>query len=267
MSVPLDSRRPQNQGATWSLLIATVKGTPVRVHFTFFMFLAWIAIAHSGATSLVWVAFVVAIFGCVLLHEIGHALMASKFAVKTTSITLYPIGGVAILDGRPTPKAELWIALAGPFVNFVIAAILAPFAIYNGAPISANSALDHPGMFVDSLLVANLTLGLFNLIPAFPMDGGRVLRAALNLHMKERQATQIAAGVGQALAVALGFVSILTGNVVLFIIAAFVFLGAGQELSATVTRSFWKVISLPTRCRPTLKRSRAAPLWTWPPKC
>ncbi len=237
MSEQTNSQAPKSP-VTWSLPLFEVSGIPIRVHFTFFLFLAWIGLGHGGMSGVVWVGFITSIFACVLLHELGHALVAKRNGIQTRHITLYPIGGVAMLDGKPKPRQELAIALAGPMVNLVIAAVLTPIVLILYGRIDLSTNLETKGGFVCSLLVANLTLGLFNLIPAFPMDGGRVLRAVLNLKRSDRSATQIAAGVGQALAIGLGFVAAYYGSVILFIVAAFVFLGAGQELTATVTRSF-----------------------------
>jgi Zn-dependent protease/CBS domain-containing protein len=239
MSAPADSSESRKTGSSWSFPLLKISGIPIRVHFTFVLFLVWIALSRGGGTSGVyWVAFVIAIFVCVLLHELGHALVAKRFGVMTQDITLYPIGGVAMLDGRPRPRQELWIALAGPAVNLVIALALLPIVVTKRVDIANVAELHTPGAFLSALCAANITLAIFNLIPAFPMDGGRVLRAALALNMPERRATQLAAGFGQFLAICFGFVAVLTGNLIFFIIAAFVFLGAGQEYSMTVTRSF-----------------------------
>ena len=184
------------------------------------------------------VLFILAIFACVLLHELGHALVARKLGVTTKDITLYPIGGIAMLESRPTPRQELRIAIAGPLVNVAISAILiGGLFIFEGGFGRLLGDLKQVSM-LDSLLIANLTLAGFNLIPAFPMDGGRVLRAALALRMSEDSATQIAGGIGQGLAVVLGLIGIFTQGYILMLIAFFVFIGASQEVSSTVTRSF-----------------------------
>lgn len=233
------AEKPERQAhSPWSFRIATIAGIPIRIHFTFVLFLTWIALASQGQGGLIWPLFVIVVFFCVLLHELGHALTAQRYAVQTRDITLYPIGGLAMLDGRPTARQELWIALAGPMINFVIAGILyVVLSIKNGAPIPI-SFNPSQNAFMEMVLAANLTLGLFNLVPAFPMDGGRVLRAALALRMPEVQATRIAAAVGQGLAILLGFFGLFTGQIVLMLIAFFVYLGAGQELSTSITRSF-----------------------------
>jgi Zn-dependent protease/predicted transcriptional regulator len=223
---------------SWSFRIATVAGIPIRIHFTFVLFLAWVGISAGSSGGLAWTLFVIAIFFCVLLHELGHALVAKRLGVSTRDITLYPIGGVAMLDSRPKPRQELFISLAGPAVNLVLAAILfvALLVTNRGIP-AVNGGLEHTSILA-ALLIANLTLAVFNMIPAFPMDGGRVLRAALGLKMTEAFSTQIAGGIGQGLAIIFGIVGLFTQGYILMLIAFFVFLGASQEVSSTVTRSF-----------------------------
>jgi Zn-dependent protease len=215
----------------WSFRIATIAGIPIRVHVTFLFFLALIAYIAQDSSLGTWSALVIAIFGCVLLHELGHALTAKKFGIETVDITLYPIGGVAMLGGRAKPAQELWIALAGPAVNVLIAALLLPFVLiqYGGLP-PFQLRLDQVG-FLEGLFIANVFLPLFNMIPAFPMDGGRVLRALLALRMPEERATQIAASIGQVLAIGLGIAGFSFKNMFLILISVFVFFGAGQEVA------------------------------------
>ncbi len=181
------------------------------------------------------VALVVLVFLCVVLHEFGHALVAQRFGVQTREITLYPIGGVAMLQGRPKPYQEFWIALAGPAVNVVIALLLTGYllATRHALP-NFQIGLDPQGTLVENLWRANVWLPLFNMIPAFPMDGGRVLRSLLAMVLPEVRATQIAASVGQLLAFGFGFYGLLQGNILLLVIALFVFLGASQEVQATI---------------------------------
>lgn len=174
--------------------------------------------------------FLFAIFGCVVLHEVGHALAARHFGIGTRDITLYPIGGVASLNRIPrNPYQELVIALAGPAVNVVLAGLFF-LAIVSGLgallPLAA-SPLD--GSFLMGLMWANVVLVLFNLVPAFPMDGGRVLRAFLAMQLPYVQATEIAAKVGQAVAVVLGLVGLYLRMPILFLVALFVFLAAQAE--------------------------------------
>jgi Zn-dependent protease/CBS domain-containing protein len=233
MSTVQDSPQKKQTHSPWSFKIATVAGIPIRIHFTFVLFFVWVAVAGQGLS---WPLLILTLFACVILHELGHALTAQHFDVQTRDITLYPIGGVAMLQGRPTPRQELWIALAGPAVNIAIAALLLPVVLVNQPGIKLQTLMG--SSFVANVMIANITLALFNLIPAFPMDGGRVLRAALALNMPEEKATQIAASIGQALAIGFGLWGLLNGQVILLLIAFFVFIGAGQEASASMTRSF-----------------------------
>lgn len=218
----------------WSIKIAKIAGIEVRVHVTFLLLLAFIGYAYyrvgGSQAALSGVTFILLIFLCVLLHEFGHAIAARYFGIRTPDITLLPIGGVARLQRMPDkPWQELVVALAGPAVNVVIAAILflGLGLKWSGADIEEN-LLSPRGQLITKVAVVNVMLVVFNLIPAFPMDGGRVLRALLAMRMPFGKATMIAARVGQALAFALGFLG-LFGNPFLIFIALFVYLGAAQE--------------------------------------
>jgi len=221
----------------WSFRIASIAGIQVRIHLTFFLllgFFAWIYYTDGGPQAAVdGVAFTLLIFLCVLLHEFGHAFAARAFGIRTPDITLLPIGGVARLERMPSnPRQELLIAIAGPAVNVVIA--IAIFLVIGGVlPIHEFVLIDTAsGSLLAKLLFVNVLLVLFNLIPAFPMDGGRVLRALLATQMRYSTATGIAARVGQVIAVLFGVASVTPwGGPMLAIIAAFVFLGAQQELA------------------------------------
>jgi Zn-dependent protease/CBS domain-containing protein len=221
-----------------SVRIATISGIPIRLHFTFFLFLLWVGVVAQDQGGILWPLFLVAIFLCVILHELGHALTGQMFGVQTRDITLYPIGGVAMLEGRPNAKQELWIALAGPVVNVVIALGLLGIVLLKHGHIPQTAGELSKDSFLSLLMAANLSLALFNLIPAFPMDGGRVLRALLAMRMPEIKATRIAAGIGQILAIVLCGFGLVNGQVILVLIAFFVFLGAGQEVTSIRTRSF-----------------------------
>ncbi|MCC6491791.1 MAG: site-2 protease family protein [Pirellulales bacterium] len=222
----------------WSWKIGRLWGVDVYVHATFFLLLAWVAIEHwsaarSAAAVVEGVAFILAIFGCVLLHELGHAAAARRYGIPTHDITLYPIGGVARLERMPDePLQELWVAAAGPLVNVAIAAGLYVLlaTLDQWTPVEQMGVAR--GAFLARLLIVNVLLVLFNLIPAFPMDGGRMLRAILALRMDYVRATHIAAGIGQGLALLFGFLGIF-GNPMLIFIALFVWIGAGQEASMT----------------------------------
>ena len=226
----------------WSWKIGQLAGIELRIHATFLLLLGWVWASYwmAGKTMealLAGVGFIVALFAGVVLHEMGHALAARKFGVQTRDITLLPIGGVARLERMPEEsRQELWVALAGPAVNAAIAAILTSWlALTHGwAPFSQLSVV--AGSLLERLLLANISLVLFNLIPALPMDGGRVLRALLASRMAYARATRIAASTGQALAMALGFIGLFTNPMLLFI-GLFVWIGASQEADAVQTRS------------------------------
>ena len=220
----------------WSVTIGRFGGTAVKVHLTFLLFLAWIGFsawqregANAARDSL---AFIVLLFACVLLHEFGHILMARRFGIATPQVTLLPIGGVASLQRMPEkPAQELAVAIAGPLVNLVIAFLI--LAFLPGMDASALAKLDDPHIgLLMRLAAANLFLVLFNMIPAFPMDGGRVLRALLAMRLGAPRATRIAASIGQMLAFGLGFAG-LFGNPLLIFIAIFVYMAAAGEAQMT----------------------------------
>ena len=226
---------------SWSLSIGKVAGTVVRVHLTFLLFLTWIFAASyaSGGAATAWdsLTFMVLLFLCVLLHEFGHIFTARAFGVATPYVTLLPIGGVAQLERIPEePWEEFLIAIAGPLVNVVIAGVL---VYIFGADIqpSAATAVDNTGIpLVDRLAAVNLFLALFNMIPAFPMDGGRVLRALLASRFGYVRATEIAASIGQFVAFALGFIGLMFNPILIFI-AIFVYLAASSEAHMVALRA------------------------------
>jgi stage IV sporulation protein FB len=232
--------RQTGGGSPWSIRIARLAGIPIRIHLTFFLLLLWFGKVSSdqGQGFLDGVVLMLLLFGCVVLHELGHALTARRYGVETREIVLYPFGGVARMDRIPPGKAELVIALAGPAVNLVLAALLgiALLGLRADTP-DAPLKIVTEGAVVWQLLYVNLSLFVFNLIPAFPMDGGRVLRAALAIGLGETRATNIAAAVGQVLALGFAAVALLTGQPVLLLIAFFVFVGAGQEASFQRSRA------------------------------
>jgi Zn-dependent protease len=240
-----------------SLKVLTIAGIGIYIHWTFLLLLAWVF--YTGYTpergvpgALVDVGFILAVFGCVTLHELGHALTAARFGVKTRDITMLPIGGVARLERIPeNPLEEFLVAIAGPAVNVAIAAVLGALLLATRGFTAPTADATHPGAliaqigFVQLLLMVNVFLVLFNMIPAFPMDGGRVLRAALASRMPHDKATQIAAAVGQVLAVGFGVLGLMTGNPFLALIAVFIFLGAGAEAQAAQARGAFQ--DLPVR--------------------
>jgi stage IV sporulation protein FB len=226
---------------SWSLNIGKVAGTVVRLHITFVLFLAWIFFANyaSGGATIAWnsLVFVVLLFLCVLLHEFGHIFTARAFGVSTPYVTLLPIGGVAQLERIPEePWQEFLIAIAGPAVNVVIAGALIAFAHADPRASAAMGIDDMQIPIVDRLAALNLFLALFNLIPAFPMDGGRVLRAALASRMGFVRATERAAAIGQFTAFVLGFIG-LFHNPILVFIAVFVYLAATSEAHSVALRA------------------------------
>ncbi len=224
--------------AGWSVSLGRLAGTEVRIHFTFLLLIAWFGVAatmQSGpAAGLDAVVFILAIFCCVVLHEYGHVLTARHFGIATRDITLLPIGGVASVERMPErPAEEMLVAIAGPAVNWLIAFILiAAFGASLDPELRVASVDDPKVDFATRLAAANVMLGLFNLIPAFPMDGGRVLRALLCLRLDRARATRLAVRIGHGIAFGLGFLG-LFGNPILVFIALFIFLAASQEAYAT----------------------------------
>lgn len=225
----------------WNLKLGRYFGVDVYLHVTFLLLLGLVGSAHwlagrSLEAALGGVVFFGAIFLCVLLHEFGHALAARRFGIGTKDIVLLPIGGVARLERMPErPVQEFWIAVAGPAVNVVIGATLGLGLWLTGGLVPLTELSTTGGSFAERLLMVNLFLVLFNLLPAFPMDGGRVLRSLLALRLDFTRATQIAGRIGQGMAVVFALVGLLT-NLMLLIIAVFVWLGATREMAAADTR-------------------------------
>jgi len=223
----------------WTLELLRVRGISIKIHATFLLILAlggfeWGRV-HGVPGFLFGVLIMIALFACVTLHELGHSIAAQYFKIPVREIVLLPIGGVAMLGKLPKkPSQELIIAAAGPAVNVVIAIGLAlvggPLVTLDGHGLVEGS-IPPPslGTLVTWLLAANITLVVFNLIPAFPLDGGRMLRAVLATFTDYRRATVVAAGIGQIAAVGLGLLGVLSGNFILALIAVFIFFGAGME--------------------------------------
>lgn len=227
-------RRPGRVGA--------VAGIGIYVHWTFLLLVAWIMVSHllqghGVQAGIAGVAFIGMLFACVLLHELGHALVGKHYGIRTRDITLYPIGGVARLERIPErPAEELLVALAGPAVNVAIAAVAAVVVVAtDSAFLPSHSGWMGAGL-ASTLFIVNISLAVFNLIPAFPMDGGRVLRAVLAMRMDYVRATQIAATAGQVIAVGFGILGVFYNWFLLFI-ALFVYIGAQQESHSVQTRS------------------------------
>ncbi len=234
----------------WSFRIARIAGIDIKVHITFFVILILAAVQWGGITggadgALFGVVLMILLFACVTLHELGHSLAARYFGVPVREITLLPLGGVAIMTKNPEkPLHELIIAAAGPLVNVIIAGLL---FIPVGAQVRMN-LLDGRGLLPDlttvtlsTLLVwlfaANVSMIVFNLIPAFPLDGGRILRSLLAMVLGFTRATRIASTIGQIIAVGLGVYGVVSGNFLLVLTAVFIFFGASQENSAAQSKT------------------------------
>ena len=226
----------------WQWKLGTFAGIDVFVHATFLLLIGWIGYSHwlqygTIAKVVEGILFILALFLSVVLHEYGHALTARKYGIKTRDITLYPIGGVARLERMPEkPIEELWVALMGPAVNVVIAAILFVYLYLSGGLAELSDLTIASGSFLMRLMLVNISLIVFNLLPAFPMDGGRVLRALLAMRMDYVRATQVAASIGQGMAFLFGLAG-LFGNPFLLFIAFFVWIGASQEASMVQMRN------------------------------
>lgn len=233
----------------WSLEIARIAGIRVRLHITFLLLIAWLFSGYyqrgGSAFAASQVLFVILLFTCVVLHEFGHALAAQGFGIRTFDITLLPIGGVARLERMPEkPVQELIVALAGPAVNVAIA--LGLFVV-----IGLRASLDPAELggqdLLSKILAINIGLTLFNLLPAFPMDGGRVLRALLGMRLSFLRSTQIAAAIGKVFAIMFGIVGyFFWGNPMLLFIAIFIFFAASQEVAVAKLREIPPEIPLPT---------------------
>lgn len=218
----------------WSFKIARFAGIDVYVHATFLLLITWVGwrywLAEGNLSSvIIGIGFILLLFACVVLHEFGHALVARHYGIRTRDITLLPIGGVASLERMPDdPRQEIIVALAGPAVNLAIAFLLWLWLALSNSILPDQSGLMAAGSFIHRIMVINLVLALFNLLPAFPMDGGRVVRAALSMRLGHHQATRIAANIGQALAMGMGVLGLLY-NPFLMLIGIFIWLGATSE--------------------------------------
>ncbi|MCC6791850.1 MAG: site-2 protease family protein [Thermomicrobiales bacterium] len=235
---------------TWSFNLLRVQGIQIRVHITFALIVLWGAyywgsVADEGARgALFGVVATLLLFLCVTLHELGHAVQARAYGIEVQDITLYPIGGIARLGKIPeNPVQEFRIAIAGPLVNVAIVILLVLFGAIIDEPAlrSAGNLIDdmrEPSwhLLLAYMTFANLTLAIFNLLPAFPMDGGRILRSLLAMRMPYHRATQIAVTIGQMMAFLFGLYGFATGQFFLILVAIFVWMGAGEEGQQTTTR-------------------------------
>ena len=208
----------------WSLEMGSVASIPIRVHVTFLILLVWLAFGTDAASPLREAGFVILVFTCVLIHELSHALMGKRFGIQTKEITLYPFGGIASIMAQPSPRGELFIAIIGPISNLIIAAGLYPWTDL--------STLAEGDMtkttLIDRLFITNIAIAVFNLLPALPMDGGRVTRAILTL-LNVKNATRIAARLSQGICLAMGIAALALEQPMLLIIAFIIFFGAVQE--------------------------------------
>jgi Zn-dependent protease/CBS domain-containing protein len=226
----------------WSWRLGRPFGIQIRVHATFLLLLVWVAGTHlmqrQGWTlALGGVVYVLAIFAIVVIHELAHALMARRFGIGTRDILLLPIGGVSHLERMPTkPSQELLVALAGPLVNIVLAGVLLGVLVVTGSLSNALAWTLVGGPFVAKLMWTNVALAGFNLLPAFPMDGGRVLRGLLAMRMEHMRATDVAAAIGRAAAVGFAVIGLFFNPLLLFI-ALFVWVGAKAEAKLEHTRA------------------------------
>lgn len=226
-----------------TLTLGKVKGIKISIHWTFLILIVWIIISNfqqqkSGDELVFTLLFILSLFACVILHELGHALTAAGFGLRTQSITLLPIGGVAQMEELPEkPTQELAVAFAGPAVNLIISGILYGIMyLFNLLPNLVDIFFISGENFLFSLFIANIALAVFNLIPAFPMDGGRVLRALLSYRLGRDKGTRIAALTGEIIAI--GFVGIgIFYNPVLVFVGIFVYLGARTESSYVHSKS------------------------------
>lgn len=226
----------------YSLSLGRIAGIQVYVHWTFLILIGYIVYSNlkqgMDTVDILWsVLFILTLFACVTLHELGHSLAARRYNIKTSNITLLPIGGVAQLESMPEkPKEELVVALAGPMVNIVIGGLLYPLLLFTGGLDDLDVTRFSHHNFLPSLMVVNIWLAVFNMIPAFPMDGGRVLRALLSFKFERHLATRIAASIGQLLAIGFVFVGFFSNPFLIFI-GVFIFLGAQSEAQYAQARS------------------------------
>ncbi|MFN4234067.1 MAG: site-2 protease family protein [Bacteroidia bacterium] len=222
-----------------SLKLGKAFGIPIAIHWTFFILVIWIVGMNLYKGQPLYVAiwsgiFVLSIFACVLLHELGHALAAKRFGIVTKSIVLLPIGGVASLEKIPEePKKEIFVALAGPFVNMIISTVIFVYLFYRGelVPEKFMTSIINYDNFLIYLMIANVFLGLFNLTPAFPMDGGRVLRALFAFKMDRVSATELASKVTSIFAIIFVLIGIFNNPMLVFI-ALFIYIGSKSEFEA-----------------------------------
>ncbi|MGD9200651.1 MAG: site-2 protease family protein [Chitinispirillia bacterium] len=229
----------------WSWRIGAIKGIDIHIHYTFLLLLGWFGLGtliseQSIAASISSMVYILLLFTIVVLHELGHSLTASHFGISTRRITLLPIGGVAQLEKMPeNPKQELLVSIAGPAVNIVLALILFIISIFSSAIGSVTGFTLIGTNLLSRLILVNVGLAVFNLLPAFPMDGGRVLRALLAFKRSYLTATETALKVSKVFAVLFGVVGLFT-NPFLILIAIFVWISGSQEYEMVKIKHEWK---------------------------
>jgi Zn-dependent protease/CBS domain-containing protein len=242
------NREEQNANVTpGSVFGLRILGVPVRFHFTFILLVVFLGAigleSPSGAQAAIYI---LALFASVLLHELGHAVVSKAYGIRVLEIVMFPIGGVARMERNPKPKEELWIALAGPAVNIIIAGLIIGGTALMTGTIRWESIFSRRSNedMIGQIAAGNVVLALFNLLPAFPMDGGRVLRALLAMRQGESAATATAARAGRVLAILMGLYGLISANFILLFVAFFVYLGAVQENAAAVGRSLTQGVPL-----------------------
>jgi Zn-dependent protease/CBS domain-containing protein len=236
----MNASAPTNNKIAGTAATFHLFGIPIRLHFTFLILLAFILVVglsgdQSAAVNMVYI---LALFISVLIHELGHVAVSRRYGIKTKEIVMYPIGGVSRMERDPKPSEELWIALVGPVVNLAIAGMLFAYLYSSGQVVGIETlAKASDANLIERIALGNLILGGFNLIPAFPMDGGRILRAFLARFRPIEEATRIAAAAGRFLAIAMLFIGLFNGQFFLMFIAIFVYLGAEHENAAVTGRA------------------------------
>jgi Zn-dependent protease/CBS domain-containing protein len=243
--------RPAYQGATAGTIKAfRAFGVPVRLHFTFILLVVFVAVSVLGSaqSNRNYTIFLLGSLASVLLHELGHALVAARFGVRTMEIVMFPIGGLSRMERPLSPVGEICVALAGPMVNILLAFGIFAYMVSHqmSAAVKVSELLQPTNKSVLGLLLyGNILLAGFNLLPAFPMDGGRILRALLRYVRPEHEATRIAAWMGRMLAISMGLYGLLAPQFMLVFFALFIYLGAAQESVAALGRSLTH--GVPTR--------------------
>ncbi len=232
----------QSSGTAGTLKGFNLFGVPVRLHFTFILLIIFLVVTDlgSGHTSGSYALFIMGLFASVLLHEMGHAFVGRKFGVRTTEIIMFPIGGLSRMERMLAPKEEIAIASAGPLVNLLLSAGIFGYMFWMHLVVPVKpSELMRPGDVnaLARLAYGNLVLAGFNLLPAFPMDGGRILRALLSMVRPEDEATRTAAWMGRMLAISMALYGLLSPQLMLVFFALFIYLGAAQEGAAAMGRT------------------------------